>query len=101
VVTALVVGIVLDRRGEQSVDKGSLSEARFASNLFLSDACGFDRRHTIIVKAAPLFATILCLYLSVTSAHSSGNKPLVGKLSTVSTRSRRIRGRTYVGNANG
>lgn len=32
-VTALVVGIVLDGGGEEGVDEGSLSEARLASNL--------------------------------------------------------------------
>lgn len=32
-VSPLVIGIVLDGRGEQGVDEGGLSEARFASNL--------------------------------------------------------------------
>jgi hypothetical protein len=60
---ALVVGIVLDGGGEKGVDKGGFSKSRFASNLI-------DVRkkypgksncwvHTIMVKAAPLFATIL------------------------------------------
>jgi hypothetical protein len=34
---ALVVGIVLDRGGEQRVDEGGLSEPRFASNLRLTE----------------------------------------------------------------
>lgn len=33
---ALVVGVVLDRGREEGVDKCSLSEARFASNLLIS-----------------------------------------------------------------
>jgi hypothetical protein len=33
VVATLVVGIVLDGGGEQSVDERGLSEARFSSNL--------------------------------------------------------------------
>src|ERR1700710_1146575 len=32
-VPALVVGVVLDRGGEEGVDEGSLSESRFTSNL--------------------------------------------------------------------
>lgn len=32
--TALVVGVVLDGRGEQSVDKGGLSQAGFTSDLY-------------------------------------------------------------------
>lgn len=32
-VSPLVIGIVLDGRGEEGVDEGGLAEARFASNL--------------------------------------------------------------------
>ena len=70
-----MVGIVLDGGGEQRVDEGGLSESRLAGNLQGSrvsvgwrvcDARLFGRgigRRTIIVKAAPLFATILCRWL--------------------------------------
>ena len=34
--TALVIGIVLDRRGEEGIDEGSLSQPRFAGNLIRS-----------------------------------------------------------------
>ena len=37
-VSALVVGVVLDCRGEEGVDEGSLSESRFASNLGMLDS---------------------------------------------------------------
>ena len=66
-VTALVVGIVFNGGGEQGVDEGSLSQSRLSGNL---DAillvsripAGHSKlRHTIIVNAAPRFATILCL----------------------------------------
>jgi hypothetical protein len=66
-VAALVIGIVLDGGGEESVDKGSLSQARLSGNLqtgslVLKLNLGHSKlRHTIIVKAAPRFATILCL----------------------------------------
>jgi len=39
VVSALVVGVVLDGGGEEGVDEGGLSEARFASNLCNVNAC--------------------------------------------------------------
>lgn len=73
-VAPLMVGIVLDGRGEQRVDEGGLAEAGLASNLYIHSR----RQHgvtnanlsklwtvkrTIIVKAAPLFATILCRWL--------------------------------------
>jgi hypothetical protein len=64
VVSSLVVGIVLDGGGEEGVDEGRLSEPGLASNLIRSDGV-FDSwmgSCTIIVKAAPRFATILCLY---------------------------------------
>lgn len=79
-VAALVVGVVLDRGGEEGVDKGGLSESRLASNLSslvlvcvrrkadhgATSGRPVERllgRCTIIVKAAPLFATILCRWL--------------------------------------
>jgi hypothetical protein len=63
VVSSLVVGVVLDRGGEEGVDEGRLSEPRLASNLKQSDGV-FDAwlsSCTMMVKAAPRFATILCL----------------------------------------
>lgn len=66
-VAALVIGIVLDGGGEEGVDEGSLSQSRFSGNLqtgslVLKLKLGYSElRHTIIVKAAPRFATILCL----------------------------------------
>lgn len=64
--SSLVIGVVLDSGGEEGIDECSLAQARFASNLDKvsrdtkdSDSSG----HTIIVNAAPLFATILCRWL--------------------------------------
>jgi hypothetical protein len=39
VVSALVVGVVLDGGREEGVDEGGLSEARFASNLCNVNTC--------------------------------------------------------------
>jgi hypothetical protein len=65
VVAALVVGVVLNGGGEEGVDEGRLSKARFASNLReLAIAAGQGKEMgvgTMMVKAAPRFATILCL----------------------------------------
>lgn len=64
VVAALVVGVVFDGGREECVDEGRLSEARLASNLVRLDNEVYGRSssgHTMIVKAAPRFATILCL----------------------------------------
>jgi hypothetical protein len=63
-VSTLVVGIVLDRGGEERVDEGRLSESRLARNLSMLDYVHVHpvyAFHTMIVKAAPRFATILCL----------------------------------------
>jgi hypothetical protein len=66
-VAALVIGIVFDGGREQGVDEGSLSQSRLSGNLqtgslVLKLNIGHSKlRHTIIVKAAPRFATILCL----------------------------------------
>jgi hypothetical protein len=63
-VTALVVGVVLDRSGKKGVDEGSLSKSRLASDLGLSvlSMTGVGAQSfTIMVKAAPRLATILCL----------------------------------------
>lgn len=59
-----VVGVVLDGCGEEGVDKGGLSESRLAGNLMKSATAvvlSFIMAHTMIVNAAPRFATILCL----------------------------------------
>lgn len=64
VVAALVVGVVLDSGGEEGVDEGGLSKTRLASNLLRLDnemAKAIGEGHTMMVKAAPRFATILCL----------------------------------------
>jgi hypothetical protein len=64
VVAALVVGVVLDGGGEEGVDECSLSETRLASDLLelaTEEMFRLTMAHTIIVKAAPRFATILCL----------------------------------------
>lgn len=66
-VAALVVGIVFDGGREQSVNEGSLSQSRLSSDLSTASLVSIPRprhsklRHTIIVNAAPRFATILCL----------------------------------------
>jgi hypothetical protein len=64
VVSSLVVGIVLDGGGEERVDEGCLSEARLAGNLHQLDGIQglIVTVLTIMVKAAPRLATILCLY---------------------------------------
>jgi hypothetical protein len=51
-VAALVVGIVLDRGGEERVDEGRLAKARFASNLETRRpvrTCSNDRYYSKIV----------------------------------------------------
>lgn len=66
-----MVGIVLDGGREKGVDEGSLAQSRFTSNLTLQlelyssihnlqDKQNVIGYSTIIVKAAPLLATILC-----------------------------------------
>jgi len=66
-VSALVIGVVLNGGGEEGVDECSLSESRFASNLLSIRIYLSKREHlqrnTMMVKAAPLFATILCRWL--------------------------------------
>lgn len=75
--SAFMVCIVLDSGREESVDECSFPQARLSSNLYahlsvnsLSPLLGrnlFRERgviRTIIVKAAPRFATILCLFNS-------------------------------------
>ena len=61
--SAFMVGVVFDSCGEEGVDEGSLSQARFASHLEISAQLlqNSKRGGTMIVNAAPLFATILCL----------------------------------------
>jgi len=63
--SALVVRIVLDCRREEGIDECSLPQARFSSDLSNCQIMvSIDHRVqgvTIIVKAAPLLATILCL----------------------------------------
>jgi hypothetical protein len=64
VVATFVVGVVLDGCGEEGVDKGGLSESRLAGDLVESATAvvlPFRMAHTMIVNAAPRFATILCL----------------------------------------
>ncbi len=82
-----VVGVVLNRRREESIDKGRLAKPRFASNL---KACQpLDNRArsewrslTIIVKAAPRLATILCLDANCKQEHmlrdTGEDVPLIG-----------------------
>lgn len=62
-VAALVVGVVFDGGGEERVDEGGLSEARFTSNLGCQKSSELSSRinRTMMVKFAPRFATILCL----------------------------------------
>lgn len=71
-VPALVIGIVLDGGREESVDEGSLAKTRLAGDLSRSwsemriavvDGFNIALELTMIVKAAPLLATILCLWL--------------------------------------
>jgi hypothetical protein len=64
--TAAVIGVVLDGGGEERVDEGGLAETRLAGNLqegqWIVDAIGAGGHElTMIVKAAPRFATILWL----------------------------------------
>ncbi len=61
---ALVVRIVLDGCGEESVDEGGLSQAGFTSDLAAKSVDSTSQnimiKHTMMVNAAPLLATILC-----------------------------------------
>jgi hypothetical protein len=62
VMAALVVGIVLDRGGEEGVDECGFSASRLAGNLCtmsLESSYLGEYGRTIIVKAAPRLATIL------------------------------------------
>lgn len=63
--SSAMIGVVLDGRGKEGVDEGRLSEARLSCHLTsLSDTIGLDALgcpRTMIVKAAPRLATILCL----------------------------------------
>lgn len=60
---ASVVGVVLDCGGEEGVNEGCFSKARLSCNLrSIVSTNGCTERHighTIMVKAAPRFATIL------------------------------------------
>ena len=63
-VTSPVVCIVFYGCGEQSVDESSFPQARFASDLGFISRIHIhldEELPTMIVKAAPRFATILCL----------------------------------------
>jgi hypothetical protein len=70
-VAALVVCVVLDGGGEEGVDEGGLAKARLARNLkggesgisgvLLPQKRRVEWASTIMVKAAPRFATILWL----------------------------------------
>lgn len=86
VVSSLVVGIVLDCRREERVDEGRLSEARLASHLGQSAGAvrgmGYRGHGTMMVKAAPRLATILCLsYVRLRRCVSAwASIPLVGEL---------------------
>lgn len=62
-----VVCVILDRCREQGVNKSGLSKTRLSCNLTVGEFCSHLGRIlsilTMIVKAAPRFATILCLKL--------------------------------------
>ncbi len=68
---SFVIGIILDRGREQSVDEGCLAQTRLACDLSRSRQLALynnsksngGHRLTMIVKAAPLLATILCRWL--------------------------------------
>lgn len=103
-VSAFMVCIVLDRGREKSVDECGFAQSRLSSNLYCihqsTSPLGFwytsfgvkggGRKRisrTIIVKAAPRFATILCLLNSSQSTFSMLAErglcsliPLVGQL---------------------
>lgn len=66
VVAPLMIRVILDRGGKEGVDERSFAQAGLSSDLqFVSRR--FQRHHrdarTMIVNAAPRFATILCLDL--------------------------------------
>ena len=70
-VPALVIGVVLDGRGEEGVDEGGLAQARLAGNLVYKSATDCTQTvvvdgsqvRTMMVKPAPRFATILWRWL--------------------------------------
>jgi len=67
-VSLLVVRVVLDGRGKEGVDECGLAQPGLASNLkrWMSEAdYGYEHKLnlTMMVKAAPLLATILCRWL--------------------------------------
>jgi len=85
-VATLVVGIIFDGGGEERVNEGGLSESGFTSNLRKSEVMlerSKYKAHTMMVKLAPRFATILCLFwvrlLKMVST-PKGCIPLVGQL---------------------
>jgi hypothetical protein len=66
--SALVICVVLDCGREEGIDEGGLAKSGFSSNLRYISVLSLERTHspempTMIVKAAPLFATILCRWL--------------------------------------
>lgn len=96
-VAALVIGVILNSGREEGVDEGSLSQSRLSGNLSMELVSrqwtlllNCKLRHTMIVNAAPRFATILCLkgYQSVCLSWSNLSHrlssreyaPLVGEL---------------------
>jgi hypothetical protein len=84
VMAALVVGVVLDGRGEEGVDEGGLAKARLAGNLMTVRGrfLGTKNQLTMMVNAAPLFATILCLVSCECESEQKvkNSEPLVWKL---------------------
>lgn len=78
-----MVGVVLDRGREQGVDERSLSQSRFSGNLGRqTDSMARIKGPTMMVKAAPRLATILCLCsLDMDNLNwVTGYTPLVGEL---------------------
>lgn len=64
VMSALMIGVVLNGSREKGIDECGFSEPRFSCDLItvsFLQILSIDAFPTIIVKAAPRFATILCL----------------------------------------
>lgn len=66
--TASMVCVILDGCGKKSIDEGSLPQARFTRylRLFSTPNPSINPKAallTIMVNAAPRFATILCLQI--------------------------------------
>ena len=105
-VAAPVVGVVLDGRREERVDEGRLAQPGLAGDLSAWSAPRHAARgghRTMMVKAAPRLATILCLPVSARQTARSRAPRLTSGWAAVHCVSSSLQRRasTHVGDADG